>query len=292
MRAAPADRRPILPLHFQSGQDFLLAPISQFESQSPSVIRLAEVMLFSQLDLGSGESDIQVANASVMLVAVFGACVLCTCVSFGCFMLTGRKTTSVTKTDKLAEFESYVLTGKEKLYKQRVSPATDDLSQEVTVCIANARQNTRDTLADVDSTSTATPGSPLPSPTSTVSKTSQMAPLASPCSVASVASQPARMSPLPSPSTLSISSISAVLQSPAHSTQGTSDPNNETVFLPVTRSPSLSSLGSHGSPSRSPKRRPTLPSVSETEMHASTEPAVDHPHTLGEEQEQPKVVWL
>ena len=218
-----------------------------------------------------------------MLVAVFAACVLCTCVSFGCFALTSRKSTDIKKADKLAEFDSYVVTGKEKQYKQRVSPATSvSLSRDITVCVADARQGGReDAVDDPDTASTDVGASPVPSASSPGSRVSQMAPLASPCSVASVASQPARMSPLPSPSTLSISSITAVLQSPAHA-NGPSEPN-DTVFLPQS-SPCL------GSPSRSPKRRPTLPSVSETETH-STEAVLDHPHAP-EEDAQPQAPWL
>ncbi|CAE7811787.1 unnamed protein product, partial [Symbiodinium sp. CCMP2456] len=244
----------------------------------------SQVSQLSLLDQGMGDSSVQVASASMTLVGVLTACILCTCISFGCFLLTSRKSTAVKKADALAEFDSYVLTSKEKQYKQRVAPAAPaQEQQDVTVCVANSRQNTRELTSDFDTASTASVGSAIPSPTSTGSRTTQMAPLASPCSVSSVASQPVRMSPLPSPSTLSISSISAVLQSPAHSAgygSGAAE-SGETVFL------ALSSPSNAGSPTRSPQRRPTLPAVSETEAHltqTSPEPPVDHPHSLASDE--------
>ncbi|CAE6933260.1 unnamed protein product [Symbiodinium sp. CCMP2592] len=251
----------------------------------------SQVSQLSLLDQGMGDSSVQVASASMTLVGVLTACVLCTCISFGCFLLTSRRSTSVKKADALAEFDSYVLTSKEKQYKHRVAPApSKEEQQDVTVCVANSRQSTRNEgTSDFEtaSESTASVGSAIPSPTSsgTGSRTTQMAPLASPCSVSSVASQPVRVSPLPSPSTLSISSISAVLQSPAHSAgygSGTAE-SGETVFL------ALSSPSNAGSPTRSPKRRPTLPAVSETEAHltqTSQEPPVDHPHSLASEEQR------
>ena len=128
--------------------------------------------LFTQLDKGNGESSVEVASASVMLVSVLGTCILCTCISFGCFALTTRRPSKVTKALKAdaLTFDNH-LTGKEKQYKQRVAPATD-VHQDVTVCIANARQNARNLEDDPDTTSTASVAeSPLPSPTSPSSRT-------------------------------------------------------------------------------------------------------------------------
>ena len=76
------------------------------------------------------------------------------------------------KADALAEFDSYVLTSKEKQYKQRVAPAAPaQEQQDVTVCVANSRQNTRELASDFDTASTASVGSAIPSPTSTGSRT-------------------------------------------------------------------------------------------------------------------------
>ena len=74
------------------------------------------------------------------------------------------------KADALAEFDSYVLTSKEKQYKQRVAPAPSQ-EQDVTVCVANSRQITREATSDFETASTASVGSAIPSPTSTGSRT-------------------------------------------------------------------------------------------------------------------------
>ena len=208
---------------------------------------------------------------------IAGGCMFCTCCTFCCFNIVkgGAQGTKITKAGKNSvDFDGPAATGPSNF------PEVD--RNAVTVCVASRRRGREDREDhedregqgnewqehpndDGDSTIAYSVRSPLSSPShASPSYQSRIAPLGSPCSIASVQSQPVQL-PLPSPSAMSVSSINAILQSPAHSMQGSVSEMTLADGFGELQSPSHGRLGS-----LSPKRRaagPSLPALSEHQSH-------------------------
>ena len=218
--------------------------------------KLPPPSLGEQVELDASVT-VQAGGGALLIGIVAAGCIVCTCLTFGCFTMTFSKSQIKKSKATIDEFDGCGKCSAREEMEEVYNSAPD----AVTVCVAAGQRGSREDQDVLEPGNVSTVAeSPVPSPSSHASPASyqsRVAPLPSPCSIASVSSQ-VRL-PLPSPSAMSVSSINAVLQSPTHSHwDGGSSPALSDF------SPELSSPSHYRLPS--PKKKgPSMPILSESQ---------------------------